>query len=112
MENVFARGHSILKPSLDYCKDAIAQARRTATAKGLRPPRVAFVHVLQTDELPVLSDSVDCVVSMWSFRSDSERQEEEKLGNEIWRVVKPGGRVVLSMKDVSIFLSDTRITSG
>ncbi|KAI6030417.1 arsenite S-adenosylmethyltransferase [Pisolithus orientalis] len=86
---------------IDERLDAIAQARRTATARDLRPPRVAFVHVLQTDELPVLSDSVDCVVSMWSLRSDSEeRQEEEKLGNEIWRVVKPGGRVVLSMKDI------------
>ncbi|KAI6016230.1 Rhodanese-like domain-containing protein [Pisolithus marmoratus] len=71
---------------IDEHSDAIAQARRAATK----------------DELPVLTDSVDCVVSMWSLHSDSEGQQEEgKLGNEIWRVVKPGGRVVLS-EDASI----------
>ncbi|KAI6103203.1 Rhodanese-like domain-containing protein [Pisolithus croceorrhizus] len=81
---------------IDEHLGAIAQARRTATAKGLKPPGVAFVHVSQTDELPVLSDSVDSVISTWSLHSGSQRQlEEKKIGNEIWRVVKPGGRVVL-----------------
>lgn len=82
---------------IDEHLDAIAQARQAATANGLKPPRVVFVHATsQRDELPVLSDSVDLVISMWSLHSDSERQQEEgKIGNEIWRVVKPGGRVVL-----------------
>lgn len=74
-------------------------ARKNAAKKGLKPPNVAFVHAVLTEPLPIESNSVDCilsncVVNLLPFEGKAS------LLKEIYRILKPGGRVVLD--DVSL----------
>ncbi|KIJ60212.1 hypothetical protein HYDPIDRAFT_117481 [Hydnomerulius pinastri MD-312] len=41
----------------------LALARRNAANKGLKPPQVAFVKAVLTEDLPIQSNSIDCVLS-------------------------------------------------
>ena len=69
-------------------------ARKNAAKKGLKPPHVAFVQTLLTEPLPMESNSVDCilsncVVNLLPFEGKAS------LLKEVYRILKPGGRIVL-----------------
>ncbi|KAF9225600.1 NAD(P)-binding protein [Gyrodon lividus] len=68
---------------LDMSDDMVSLARRNAANKGLKPPHVAFVKASLTENLPIQDGSVDCVLC------------KLKLMKEVYRVLKPGRRVVL-----------------
>ncbi|KAG6333161.1 hypothetical protein ID866_5928 [Astraeus odoratus] len=79
---------------VDASMDTISLARRAAAENNLRPQHVAFVQALPTEDVPILADSIDCVLSSWSI-SALPQPGSERLYSEIYRVLKPGGRVVL-----------------
>ena len=72
----------------------IARARSNATAKGLKPPQVAFVKALLTEPLPIESNSVDCILSNCVVNL-LPPEGKASLLKEVTRILKPGGRVVL-----------------
>ncbi|KAF8431079.1 S-adenosyl-L-methionine-dependent methyltransferase [Boletus edulis BED1] len=79
---------------LDNSDDMIARARRIATTKGLKPPNVAFVKATLTEELPIESNSVDCVLSNCVINL-LPPAGKLKVMQEVHRILKPGGRVSL-----------------
>ncbi|KAF8843850.1 NAD(P)-binding protein [Paxillus ammoniavirescens] len=79
---------------LDMSDDMIALARRNAAIKELKPPRVAFVKGSLTKDLPIRDGSVDCVLSNCVINL-LPPAGKLKLMKEVYRVLKPGGRVVL-----------------
>ncbi|KAF9234733.1 S-adenosyl-L-methionine-dependent methyltransferase [Melanogaster broomeanus] len=79
---------------LDMSDDMISLARRNAVTKGLKPPSVAFVKASLTGDLPVQDDSIDCVLSNCVINL-LPPTGKLNLVKEIYRVLKPGGRVVL-----------------
>ena len=76
---------------LDISADMIAVAERNARAYGLSE-RVEFVHSSGA-ELPFGDGAFDAVFTAGSLHEWSEPQ---KTFNEIWRVLKTGGRVLIS----------------
>ncbi|TFK33855.1 S-adenosyl-L-methionine-dependent methyltransferase [Crucibulum laeve] len=79
---------------LDMSTDMINLARKNANKQNLLPPRVSFVQTLLTEDLPVVSDSVDvilsnCVINLLPLAGKA------KVLKEAHRVLKPGGRIVL-----------------
>lgn len=72
----------------------IARARRIAATKGLKPPHVAFVKAALTEDLPIESDSVDCVLSNCVINL-LPPAGKLKVMQEVYRILKPGGRVNL-----------------
>lgn len=81
-------------------QEMISRARRNASRKGLRPPHVAFVQALLTEKLPIVSNSVDCVLSNCVINLLPLSGKADLL-TEVYRVLKPGGRIVLD--DVSTY---------
>ncbi|EIW80452.1 NAD(P)-binding protein [Coniophora puteana RWD-64-598 SS2] len=79
---------------LDMSPDMIALARRNAAKRNLKPPRVSFVKTLLHERLPINSDSVDCVLSNCVINL-LPTEGKANLLKEVYRVLKPGGRVVL-----------------
>ncbi|KIJ59978.1 hypothetical protein HYDPIDRAFT_117886 [Hydnomerulius pinastri MD-312] len=79
---------------LDMSDDMIALARRNAANGGLKPPQVAFVKALLTEDLPIQSNSIDCVLSNCVINL-LPTEGKKTLMKEVHRVLKPGGRVVL-----------------
>ncbi|MEW5717923.1 MAG: class I SAM-dependent methyltransferase [Chloroflexota bacterium] len=76
---------------LDISPDMIALAERNARAYGLAD-RVEYVHS-GGDQMPFDNDIFDAVFTNGSLH---EWAEPQKTFNEIWRVLKPGGRVLVS----------------
>ena len=72
----------------------IARARRNAATKGLRPPHVAFVKAALTGDLPIESNSVDCILSNCVINL-LPPAGKLKVMQEVYRTLKPGGRVSL-----------------
>lgn len=72
----------------------IARARLNAAAKGLKPPRVAFVKATLNGDLPIESNSVDCILSNCVFNL-LPPAGKLKVVQEMYRILKPGGRVSL-----------------
>jgi len=79
---------------LDDSADMIARARRIAANKGLKPPHVAFVKAPLTEDLPIESNSVDCVLSNCVINLLPQAGKLKVL-QEVYRVLKPGGRINL-----------------
>ena len=72
----------------------ITRARRIAAAKGLKPPHVAFVKAALTGDLPVESNSVDCILSNCVINL-LPPAGKLKVMQEVYRILRPGGRVSL-----------------
>ncbi|GLB43152.1 putative ribosomal protein L11 methyltransferase (PrmA) [Lyophyllum shimeji] len=85
------RGQAI---GLDMSGEMIALSRRNAKEKGLKAPSVAFVQVSLAEPLPIASNTVDCVLSNCVVNLLPEGGKQA-LFNQVYRILKPGGRVVL-----------------
>lgn len=72
----------------------IALARRNAAAKHIRPPHAAFVKAALTEDLPIESNSVDCILSNCVINL-LPPAGKLKVMQEMYRILKPGGRVSL-----------------
>ena len=85
-----------MSPALDLARtqDMITLARYNAKKQGLKPPRVAFVQTSLADPLPIASNSIDCVISNGVINL-LPKKGKENLKKEIYRVLKPGGRVII-----------------
>ena len=57
-----------------------------------RPPNVAFIQAHLTEPLPITSDSIDCVISNCVVNL-LPLNGKANLLKEVYRVLKPGGRV-------------------
>ncbi|KAF9045091.1 S-adenosyl-L-methionine-dependent methyltransferase [Panaeolus papilionaceus] len=79
---------------LDISPDMIELARRNAAQKDLKPPQVAFVQASLTEPLPLESNSVDCILSNCVLNL-LPHDGKVSLLKEVFRVLKPGGRIVL-----------------
>ncbi|KAH8822461.1 S-adenosyl-L-methionine-dependent methyltransferase [Flagelloscypha sp. PMI_526] len=79
---------------LDVSPDMISRARSSAQRRGLFPPHMAFVETSLSETLPIKSNSIDCVLSNCVLNL-LPTPAKNIIFQEIWRVLKPGGRVVL-----------------
>ncbi|KAJ7084519.1 S-adenosyl-L-methionine-dependent methyltransferase [Mycena belliarum] len=68
--------------------------RGNAAERGYFPPAVCFVVCSLTDTLPIKSNSINCVLSNWVINLLPPSGKTHIFG-EIYRLLKPGGRVVL-----------------
>lgn len=85
------RGQAI---GLDISPEMIALARTNAKEKGLKAPTVAFVQASLAEPLPIASNTIDCVLSNCVVNLLPEGGKESLL-KEVYRILKPGGRIVL-----------------
>jgi arsenite methyltransferase len=76
----------------------IARARKNASNKSLETPQVAFVQCLLTEPLPIRSGTIDCILSNCVINL-LPLPGKASLLQETFKVLKPGGRIVLD--DVS-----------
>jgi arsenite methyltransferase len=84
----------------------ITRARRIAAAKALKPPHVAFVKAALTGDLPVESNSVDCILSNCVINL-LPPVGKRKVMQEVYRILRPGGRVSLDdVRQLRIPLDD------
>ncbi|PVG04092.1 S-adenosyl-L-methionine-dependent methyltransferase [Serendipita vermifera] len=77
---------------IDMTQDMIKLATENAEKRGLKNTK--FIHST-IEALPLPSDSVDCVISNCVLNLVPEGSKRATL-NEIYRVLKPGGRVSIS----------------
>lgn len=71
----------------------IKRARDNAKKANLRPPHVAFVQASLTEPFPIASNSINCVLSNCVINL-LPLDGKAKLLREVYRVLKPGGRLV------------------
>lgn len=82
----------------------ITAARKNAAMEGLKPPHVAFVKAFLTENLPIESNSVDCILSNPVANPVAKLLPLEgraSLFKEVNRILRPEGRVVWG--DVGLF---------
>jgi SAM-dependent methyltransferase len=75
---------------LDFSSDMIEKARRNLAGLGIR--NVDF-HLTQAHNIPLPDTSIDVVISNGIYNLSPEK---EPIVEEIFRVLKPGGRAVIS----------------
>lgn len=75
---------------IDMTQDMVALARRNAEKQDLS--NVEF-HLAEIENMPLESDSVDCVISNCVLNLVADK---DKAVAEIYRVLKPGGRLAIS----------------
>jgi SAM-dependent methyltransferase len=86
-QKVGATGRAI---GIDMTKDMIELAEKNAKKAGLG--NVEF-HLAQIENMPLADDSVDCVISNCVLNLVADK---EQAVAEIFRILKPGGRLAVS----------------
>ncbi|KAH6895006.1 arsenite S-adenosylmethyltransferase [Coprinopsis sp. MPI-PUGE-AT-0042] len=79
---------------LDGSSHMVDLSRRNAYSRGFKPPQVAFVLATLDKDLPIESNSIDCVISNCVINLLSPTGKKA-IFQEVARVLKPGGRVVI-----------------
>ncbi|PFH48233.1 hypothetical protein AMATHDRAFT_49679 [Amanita thiersii Skay4041] len=79
---------------LDNSADMVTLARKNAAGRNLRSPHVSFVQASLTQELPITSDSVDCILSNCVINLLPFAGKATVM-KEAYRVLRPGGRITL-----------------
>ncbi len=86
-QKVGAEGRAI---GIDMTEDMVALARRNAEKQGVS--NVEF-HLSEIENMPLETGSVDCVISNCVLNLV---EDKDRAVAEIFRVLKPGGRVAIS----------------
>ena len=86
-QKVGSNGRAI---GIDMTQDMVALARKNADKQNFS--NVEF-HLAEIENMPLQSDSVDCVISNCVLNLVADK---DKAVAEIFRILKPGGRVAIS----------------
>ncbi|KAF8626489.1 hypothetical protein AX17_006545 [Amanita inopinata Kibby_2008] len=79
---------------LDNSMDMVELARQNAAKQNFKSPNVSFVQASLTENLPITSDSVDCILSNCVINL-LPLAGKAGLMKEAHRVLRPGGRMTL-----------------
>lgn len=73
----------------DFSKNMIERGRSTN-------PKLKLNHIVESGSIPLENQSIDCVILSTVLCCITERQEQEKVINEIFRILKPKGVLYLT----------------
>ncbi|KAG2357807.1 S-adenosyl-L-methionine-dependent methyltransferase [Suillus spraguei] len=102
-QKVGPRGQAI---GIDISTDMVNRARKNASKQGYRPPQVVFIQTNLTQPLPVVTASVDCILSNCVINLLPDTGKAALL-KECYRILKPGGRLVVDDIIAKKLLPDT-----
>ncbi|KAK2462627.1 hypothetical protein APHAL10511_005360 [Amanita phalloides] len=80
---------------LDASPNMISLSRQNSASRNLKPPHVSFTQCPLTETLPVISDSVDCILSN-CITNPLLASGAAHLFKEAYRVLRVGGRLAVS----------------
>ncbi|KAG2067141.1 S-adenosyl-L-methionine-dependent methyltransferase [Suillus decipiens] len=102
-QQVGPKGQAI---GIDISTDMVNRARKNAFKQGYRPPQVVFIQTNLTQPLPVATASVDCILSNCVINLLPDTGKAALL-KECYRILKPGGRLVVDDIIAKKLLPDT-----
>jgi SAM-dependent methyltransferase len=91
------RGFKVV--AADFSDVAVDQLLRAAQAEGVAAQILALVHDLR-EPLPLEDRSVDAVFAHMGLCMALSTKEIHTLVNEVWRVLRPGGKFVYTVRHI------------
>lgn len=96
-DTLFFAGAGYAVAALDYTESGLHAIRRKADAQGV-PDRVTTVYHDVRQPLPFEDRSFDAVYSHMLFCMALTTEELERLTAEVWRVLRPGGLHIYTVR--------------